>query len=146
LLAGDDRWRSNWRVICPPESVPLELGRSPRKHRALGRQIRALPAGTPVVLFGSAPGALRRCRAFAERAGLKLEREYLAFPSARAPAYLVEDAPASRQAFAGKVLVVPPRTGFATLMETCLAVLRVLSPGRGIRWIAPGRVVVGRRA
>jgi hypothetical protein len=109
--------------------------------------IRALAAGTPIVLCASAPAAIARCRAFASKAGVELEREYLAFPSAAAPGYLVEDAPAPVRVFVQTVLVTPPRTrtALSTPIGVGLSVLRALNPWRLIRAIAPGRVVVGRR-
>jgi hypothetical protein len=146
LIVGQDRWRSNWRVVSPSGAVPVDLARSAAERRALRHGVRALPAGTPVVLFGSGPGAGRRCRAFAARAGLQLERGYLAFPSAREPGYLIEDAPASVRAFVRTLLVAPPRNSMSTPMQLALSVLRNSSLWRATRWLAPGRVVVGRRA
>lgn len=107
--------------------------------------IRDLPADTPVVLAAAAPGALRRCRAFASDAGIEPERQYLAFPSTAAPAYLVEDAPTPVRVFVETVLVVPPRSVFSTPIGIGLNVLRAVASRRLIRMIAPGRIVVGRR-
>jgi hypothetical protein len=145
LVLGRDRWRSNWRVVSPPGAVPVDLGGSAPERRALRQGVRTLPAGTPVVLFGSGPRAMRRCKTFASRTGVALDRGYLAFPSASAPGYLVEDAPASARAFVRTVLVAPPRTSWSTPIQVGLRVLRSPSPWRAIRLIAPGRVVVGRR-
>jgi hypothetical protein len=144
-LIGEKRWRNNWMAISPANAVRLDLQRSVAKRRALKQRVRDLPAGTPVVLLGSAPGAIRRCRTFASKAGIELEREYLAFPSARAPGYLVEDAPAPVRTFVKTVLVAPPRTALSTPIQVGLGVLRAFSPWRPIRMVAPGRVVVGRR-
>jgi hypothetical protein len=146
MSVGQDRWRDNWRIISPPGAVPVDLRRPAGGRGALVDTVRALPAGTPVVLFGSAPGATRRCKAFAARAGIELERGYLAFPSARAPGYLVEDAPPSVRTFVRTMLVVPPRTRLSLLMQIGLRVLRNPSRWWMTRWVAPGRVVVGRRA
>ena len=73
------------------------------------------------------------------------EREYLAFPSAEAPAYLVEDEPASVRVFVQTVLAVPPRTALALPMHLAFRVLRSFGTWRLTRMLAPGRVVVGRR-
>ena len=108
-------------------------------------EIRALPSGTPIVLFASAPGAIRRCRAFAAASGIALEDSYLAFPSARAPAYLVEDHPAPLRLFVRTILAAPPRRGVASPLAAGLAVVRAFHPWRLLRSLAPGRVVVGRR-
>ena len=144
-MISNERWRNNWLVVGPAGSVAVDLGRSATRRRAQQRSIRELPIATPVVLRASAPGAIQRCRRFAADAGLELEREYLAFPSARSPAYLVEDARGTVDVFVNTALVTPPRTPFSTPIEACLALLRALSPWRLIRRIAPGRVVVGRR-
>jgi hypothetical protein len=140
-----DRWRSNWRVISPAAAVRADVGWSRRGRRAARHALEALPAGTPVVLCASAPLALARSRRFAARAGVELDRAYLAFPSAATPAYLVEDAPAATRVFAADVLVAPPGTRLTTPIEALLAVVRGLGPWRLLRTLAPGRVLVGRR-
>jgi hypothetical protein len=145
-VIGEERWRSNWLAVGPPGAVRVNLPRSATKRRAVERKIRELPAGTPVVLSASAPGAIGRCRRFSSRAGLEREREYLALPSAEAPGYLVEDAPAPVGVFVKTVLVTPPGTAFCTPIEAALSVLRALNPWRLLRAVAPGRVTVGRRA
>jgi len=142
---GAERWRSNWRSVSPEGALRVDLGGPAARRRDLERAIRELRGGTAVVLTASAPGAIGRCRAFASRAGIELKREYLALPSARAPAYLVEDSPAPVRVFVRTVLAVPPGSTLATPMGACLSVLRALSPWRLIRIVAPGRVVVGRR-
>jgi hypothetical protein len=142
---GTERWRSNWRCVSREGALHVDLGRPRTRRLDLERTIRDLPPGTAVVLAASAPAAISRCRTFASRAGIELEREYLALPSARAPAYLVEDAPATVRVFVRSVLTVPPGSVLSTPIDACLSVLRALSPWRLIRMVAPGRVVVGRR-
>jgi hypothetical protein len=144
-VISNERWRNNWLVVGPAGAVAVDLSRSATERRVDPRSIRELPPATPVVLRASAPGAIRRCRRFAAEAGIELEREYLAFPSVRSPAYLVEDTPATIDVFVQTALVTPPRTPFATPIEACVGLVRALSPWRLIRRIAPGRVVVGRR-
>ena len=144
-MIGSERWRNNWRVISPAGAVRVDLGRSAAKGRALRQRTRDLPAGTPMIMFASAPTAVRRCRAFASATGIEVEREYLAFPSARTPAYLVEDAPAPVGVFVKTVLVAPPGSALATPVSAGLSILRAFTPWRLIRAIAPGRVAVGRR-
>jgi hypothetical protein len=145
-MISDERWGNNWLAISPPGAVRLDLHRSAGKRQATKRTIRELPAGTPVVLCASALGAIGR-KTFALEAGIALEREYLAFPSATTPAYLVEDAPAPVRLFVKTVLVTPPRTRtvFSTPLGACLSILRAVDPWGLIRRMAPGRVVVGRR-
>jgi hypothetical protein len=133
-------------VASPPGAMQVSLPRSAARRRALTGTVRKLPLGTPVVLLASAPGASWRCRAFAVRAGLQLERGYLAFPSAAAPGYLVEDAPATVRAFVDAFLVAPPLPLLSMVVDAGVALLRALSPWRAVRALAPGRVVVGRRS
>jgi hypothetical protein len=133
-------------VASPPGAVQVPLPRSAARSRALTGTVRELPLGTPVVLLASAPGASWRCRAFASRAGLELERGYLAFPSAAAPGYLVEDAPATIRAFIDAFLVAPPVARLSMAVDAGVALVRALSPWRAVRALAPGRVVVGKRS
>jgi len=141
---GTERWESNWLVVSPPGAVAVDLGRSSARRHPRTPEVRALPAGTPVVLFASAPGAIRRCKAFAAASDVALEDAYLAFPSARAPAYLVEDDPAPLRLFVRTILAAPPRRGSVSPLAAGLAVVRAFHPWRLIRSIAPGRVAVGK--
>jgi hypothetical protein len=144
-MVGSEQWQDNWGVVGPAGAVRIDLGRSVAKRRLATESVRELSNGTSIVLCARAPGAKQRCRRFASRAGIELDREYLAFPSVRSPAYLVEDAPTTGGFFVGTILVAPPRIRFATLMEGGLAALRALSSQRLIRLVAPGRIVVGTR-
>lgn len=136
MAARADRWRDNWRAVGAPGAVRVELGRrAPRGHLEVALR------GTEVVVSASAPGALRRCRTFARRAGIQVEREYLALPSAAAPCYLVEDASAPVRFFLERVLAPPARPAIAMPV---VAALRLLPPWRLVRRLAPGRVIVGR--
>lgn len=143
MTSGQARWSENWRAIAPPDAVPVKLPIGQPK-RFLGLALSALLPGTPVVLYASAPGAIRRCRSFVRRVEIEVDGEYLAFPSALAPAYLVEDAPDSARLFFRDVLSEPPRPGLALLSAAALWVLRILASRRAIRHLAPGRLVVGR--
>ena len=145
-MIGHERWKDNWRVVGPTGAIRVDVPRSAAKRSASRRVVGDLPAGTPVVLVASAPGASDRCRTFAAEAGIDLQREYLAFPSAEAPAYLVEDAPAPVRLFVSSILVAPTRTAFSILIDAGLRLLRSLGPLWLIRALAPGRVAVGRRA
>lgn len=145
-MIAQERWRDNWKVVSPAGAVRVDLHRSLAERRASKQKVRDLSPGTPVVLFASAPGAIRRCRAFASDMGVELEREYLAFPSTDAPAYLVEDAPAPVRVFVSTVLVVPPRAALSTPIAAALSLLRAWKPWQVVRRIAPGRVAVGRKS
>jgi hypothetical protein len=144
-MISNDRWRNNWLAIRPPGAVRIDLERSGARRLAVERTIRDLQPGTPVVVCASAPGAVRRCRRFAAGTGIELDRAYLAFPSAAAPAYLVEDDAAPMQVFVETVLAAPPRTRFSLPISAGLSLLRVVKPWGLLRLLAPGRVVIGRR-
>ena len=140
-----ERWKSNRLVVSPPGAVTVNLGRSrPRRH-ARAPEIRALPTGTGVVLVASAPGARRRCKAFAAATGIDVQQGHLAFPSARAPAYLIEDHPAPLELFVRTILAPPPRRGSVGAIAAGLALVRAFHPWRLIRSLAPGLVIVGER-
>ncbi len=144
-MAWSEQWQENWGTVSSAGAVRVELGRSAANRRRASRTVRELQAGTPIVVCVRGPGAMRRCRRFASGAGIELDREYLAFPSVRSPAYLVEAAPAPVHFFIETVLVTPPRMRCAGLIEACVTAVRSLSPQRLIRLLAPGRVVVGSR-
>ena len=140
------RWRDNWRVVSPSSAVLVKLGRSRAASARARAQVAGLAAGTPVVLLSSAPAAGRRCRSFASEAGVRLEREYLAFPSAAMPGYLVEDDAAPVRAFTRSLLIAPPRVPLAVAVEAGVAILRAVGPPRLVSALAPGRVAVGWRS
>jgi len=143
-MASGDRWRENWRTVAPPGAVYIDLGRaSEPSWRCLGHDVER---GTHIVLSASAPRAARRCRRFAAAAGIELEREFLAYPSAQAPAYLVEDVRVAVAQFAERCLVAPPRVPFAAVVDRGVALVRLLRAWWLVRLLAPGRVVVGRRS
>lgn len=145
-MDGHERWRDNWRVVSPPSAVRVDLRRSRPALAAAREQVAGLAAGTAVVLVSSAPGASRRCRSFASEAGIQLQREYLAFPSAAMPGYLVEDDVVPVRAFTRSVLVAPPRARLSFAVEAGVTILRALGSRRVMSALAPGRVVVGWRS
>jgi hypothetical protein len=144
-MVASQRWRNNSVAVAPAGAVHLHVERSIVGRSGSAQSLADLAPGTPIVISASAPGAIGRCRRVAAEAGVELEREYLAFPSAASPAYLVEDAQATIRLFVDSALVTPPRASFATPIEACLALLRLLSPWRLVRRLAPGRVVVGMK-
>jgi hypothetical protein len=142
---GREHWRENCRAVSPPGAVVVDVGRSRASLASARERVAGLEAGTPVVLLSPAPGASRRCRSFAARAGIRLDRDYLAFPSAATPAYLVANEVAPVRAFLRSVLVAPPGTRVPFVFELGIAILRALGP-RAAGAVAPGRVVVGWRS
>lgn len=143
-MIGSARWRENWRLVSPAGAIRIDLRRSRAGRDDALRYVRELPMGSGVVLCASAPGAARRCRRFAAEAGVALEREYLTFPSASEPAYIVEAARAPLELFIRSVLVAPPAIPFSGAIGAGLAVVRRTRPSRLLRALAPGRIVVGR--
>jgi hypothetical protein len=145
-MITSDRWCENRRAVTPAGSFAAHLRLLRRGRRRLVRAARALPPGTPVVLSAPAPMAAGRCRRFASRAGIEILHEYIALPSAASPAYLVEDSPASSALFVQAILVPPPRSIWSAPAEMALMhARRRADPGRLLRTLAPGRIVVGRR-
>ena len=139
-------WQNNWKAVAAPRRGTHRPAPWRRRLRCIGTPSQGgLEIGEAVVICTSAPGADRRCRRFAAGAGLKLDRSYLAFPSAAAPAYLVEDSPEAIALFARSVLVAPPRARFALAIEVVLLVVRRLRLWWLVRLLAPGRLAVGSK-
>jgi hypothetical protein len=141
-----ERWRDNWRAVSPPAATFVELGRSRAALASAREQVAALAPGSPVVLAASAPGARRRCRAFARATTVRLAHDYLAFPSAAMPAYLVENDAGPVRTFMVSALVPPPRARLAPVFQAGVLVLRALGRRRLMSALAPGRVMVGWRS
>ncbi len=145
-MVAPNRWRGNSHVVAPRSAFEVHLSPFRRNRRDLVQAIAGLAPGAPVVVSTSAPWAAARCRRFARRAGIDIHREYLALPTARTPAYIVEDAPASAATFVHDVLVVPPRAVVSAPIDAALTLIRRLDdPSRALRMLAPGRIVVGAR-
>lgn len=139
-----ERWRQNRLVVAPADAFIAEVPPL-RTTSALLGEVASLAAGSPVILCSPPPFARRRCRRFASAAGIEIQREYLALPTAGAPAYLVEDAPVATAYFLRSILVPPPRTIWAAPFRLCLsAVSKLGNPGPVVRVFAP-RLVVGTR-
>jgi hypothetical protein len=138
------RWKRNRAVVAPPGALELTVPRSRTRRRDLRKRLETAAAGTPVVLCASAPFARRRVRKLARQSGLELVREYLAFPTAAAPAYLIEEDAAALGFFMEHVLVVPPGLRIPLPVEFAVRAVRAFEPTRLLRLVAPGRVVVGR--
>jgi hypothetical protein len=141
------RWTANRAVIAPSGAFETHLSAVSRGRAAQLDAVRALPADTPVVISSSGPGAAGRCRRFASRAGITIEREYLALPSARAPAYLIEADRAPVTVFLHQVLVIPPRGTVRSLSGRVLVdrLRRLRDPSRVLRAVPPGLIVIGTR-
>jgi hypothetical protein len=145
-VISSERWRDNSRIVGPQGAVRVRVPwRALLRGSASRAGVRNLPAGAAVILVASAPAAGLRCRAFAARTGIALEREYLAFPTADAPAYLVERAAPSVRLFTRSILASPPGTSLRLPIHLLLGLLRAVGSWRVIEACAPGRVALGRR-
>lgn len=142
---SSERWAGNWRMVSPAESTRVMVGRGRRGRQAAVEETRALAAGTPVVLVAGAPGAGRRAGRVAARAGIRVEREYLALPSAERPAYLIEDARSSFRVFVDAVLGSPGQGVIGRIQDVAVALIRRTRPRRVVAMLGAGRVVVGKR-
>lgn len=133
-----------WRLLAPADAAVVDLPSRPLAVRSTAERLRALPAGSPVILLDHRPGS-RRTRRVAVASALTVDREYVALPSLRAAIVVVED---SRESllWACQSLVAPPpgSTWAHGLMHAAVALLRRY-PGLAAR-LAAGRVVVGRTA
>jgi hypothetical protein len=106
------------------------------------RRVRAMPAGSAVVVWGSS----RSCRRFADLAGIEIHREFLPVPHARAPLYLVEDAQECIDYFCSTLLTLPPGSAsFGPLGEVFIALVRAARRSPRLTTVIRGRVLVGRR-
>jgi hypothetical protein len=110
-------------------------------------ELRALPAGTPVVLEDARPGGRRRGRRLAAHAAVVVDRSYLALPSLGHALYRVEDAPEARRYFATSLLASPPGLGRLTpVADAAVKLLERLMATPLAGALAPGRVTIGYRS
>jgi hypothetical protein len=141
-----ERWSGNWRVVSPPGSARIDVERGRAGKIAATEEARRLPAGSPVVIVAAAPGSARRARQVAARAGIRVEQEYLALPSAAAPAYLIEDDPAPFRVFVDTVLASPSSGLAGRVQDALVSIVRRVRPRGLVGSLGAGRVVVGWRA
>ena len=69
-----------WR---PREAVAVDVPSGPLAVRRTAAELRALPAGTPVVLLDHRPGGRLRARRIAAAGAIVVDRQYVALPSLR---------------------------------------------------------------
>ncbi len=134
-----------WRLLAPPDAVIVAMPSGLLAVRRAAVQLRALPAGTPVVLVDGRPGGRRRARRVAAAGAMLADRQYVALPSLRRAIVVAEDSPATLR-WACRTLVAPPPgiTWAHALADAAIRCLRRLPVLAG--WLAGGRVTVGRTA
>jgi hypothetical protein len=139
------RWGGNWRAVSEKGSVRIDVARGRGGTKSAVADTRLLPAGTEIVLVVPAPGSVRRARSVAAAAGVGISREYLALPSAHAPAYLIENAAGPFRVFVDNVLGSPSQGALGRLQDVAVGVIRRMRPRRLVGMLGAGSVVVGRR-
>jgi hypothetical protein len=142
------QWTSpgqRWRLLAPSDAVVVDVPPGLLAARRVAVQLRALPAGTPVVLLDSRPGGHLRTRRIAAAGVLVVDRQYVALPSLRNAIVVAEDT-SGCLLWACRSLVAPPPgvTWAHALVDIAVSFLR-RRPGLA-GWLAAGRVVVGRTA
>jgi hypothetical protein len=139
-------WKENWRVLAPTADRRTDLSRRGGMRAAVD-ELRELPEGTLVAIFAPGFGAVHRVRKCARRAEIVHWREYMAFPSVQAPAYLVEASPTSLDYFFDTVATVPPNVAkLESAANLGLTVLRAACRSSLLRRLFPGRILVGSRS
>ena len=143
----DTQWKTQgqrWRLLAPGGSVVIGISAGPLAVRHAAARVRALPAGSPVVLLDHRRGSLR-ARRVAAASGCSIDREYVALPSLRTAIMFVEDAP-DPLGFACRSLVAPP-PGLALAHGPAHAAIWLLRrhPRLASR-LAAGRIVIGAAA
>jgi len=142
------QWTSpgqRWLLLAPAGAVVVSMSAGPLAVRRAAAQLRALPAGTPVVLLDTRPGGRLRSRRIAAAKVMEFDHQYVALPSLRNAIVVAEDSGAAL-AWACRSLVAPPPgvTWAHALVDAAIRSLR-WRPGLA-GWLAGGRVMVGRSA
>src|SRR4029077_3899551 len=96
-----------WRLLAPAGAVAVDVGSGPRAVRRAIAELRALPAGTPVVLLDHRPGGRFRARRIAATGSIVVDRQYVGLPAWRG-AIVVVEAPTDALRWPCWSLVTPP--------------------------------------
>ena len=133
-----------WRLLAPAGSAVIGISSGPLAVRHAAALVRALPAGSPVILLDHRRGSLR-ARKVAAASAVTVERDYIALPSLRAAILFVEDSRSSL-GFACRSIVAPP-PGLTWAHGPAHAGIWLLRrcPRLASR-LAAGRVVIGHTA
>ena len=142
------QWTSpgqRWRLLAPGEAVVVDFPSGLLRVRRTAARLRALPAGTPVVLLDHQPGGRWRAHRMAAAGVIIVERQYIALPSLRTAIVVAEDSTGSLRWACRSLVATPP--GITRAHALVDAAVRVLRRHPGIAgWLAAGRIVVGRTA
>jgi hypothetical protein len=132
-----------WRLLAPAGAVAVSIPPGRRPVHRTAAQLRALPAGTPVVLLDHRPGGRLRARRIAATGAIMVDREYIALPSLRRAIVLIEDT-ADALRWACRSVVAPPPGVTWTHAPIHLAIAMLRRRPGAVAPLAVGRVVVGR--
>jgi hypothetical protein len=133
-----------WRLLAPAGAAVIGMSSGPLAVRHAVAQVRARPAGSPVILLDHRRGSLR-ARKVAAASALTGGREYVALPSLRAAIVFVEDSPNALR-FACRSLVAPPPGLTWTHGPAQAGIWLLRRYPRLASRLAAGRVVIGRAA
>ena len=142
------QWTSpgqRWRLLAPGEAVVIEVASGLLRVRRTAARLRALPAGTAVVLLDHQPGGRRRARRMAAAGVITVDRQYVALPSLRSAILVAEDSGDSLSWACRSLVTTPPGITWAhPLVDAAVRILR--RRPQLASWLAAGRIVVGRTA
>jgi hypothetical protein len=142
------QWTSpgqRWRLLAPGEAVVIEVASGLLRVRRTAARLRALPAGTPVVLLDHQPGGRRRAHRMAATGVITVERQYVALPSLRTAILVAEDCSDSLSWACRSLVATPPGITWAhPLVDAAVRIVR--RRPQIASWLAAGRIVVGRTA
>jgi hypothetical protein len=111
--------------------------------RRTAAQLRALPAGTPVVLLDHRPGGRLLVRPIAATGAIGVDRQYMAPPSLRRAIVVAEYTTDALRWACWSLVTPPPGVTWAhALADAAVKFLRRRPGAAGS--LAAGRVVVGR--
>ncbi len=127
-----------WLVLCPVGTAEVHV-----QHG--WHAVRALPAGTPVVLIDSRPASRGRLRRIARKLPITVERELIVLPTAGHPIVVLDDTRDAVRHFWRSVAAVPPGVATASLPATLLLRVALALPWTWTGAIAPGRLLLGTR-
>src|SRR5215203_5055429 len=96
-----------WLVLCPVGTREVHV-----QHG--WHAVRALPAGTPVVLVDSRAASRGRLRRIARRLPITVERELIVLPTAGHPVVVLDDTRDAVRHFWRSVAAVPPGVAAAS--------------------------------
>jgi hypothetical protein len=132
-----------WGLLAPREAVTVDVRSGLLAVRRTAAELRALPAGTPVVLLDHRPGGRLRVRRIAATGSIVVDRQYVALPSLRRAIVVVEDSTDALRWACWSLVTPPPGVTRAhALADAAVKFLRRRPGAAGS--LAAGRVAVGR--